>query len=173
MQDSPAMETRRTHRSAPAPRLRIRLGSAADLVFLVANHRAMAWETERKRLQPAVVRRGTRALLRDPDRGFYLVADVDGRPAGQLLVTHEWSDWRDGDFWWIQSVFVRPDFRRRGVYRALHETVLALARRAPDVCGVRLYAARTNRKAQRTYETLGMERTPYVVYEQPLPRRKR
>jgi GNAT superfamily N-acetyltransferase len=173
MQDSPAMKARRPQRSATAPQLRIRLGSAADLAFLAANHRAMAWETERKRLDPAVARRGTGALLRDPGRGFYLVADVDGRPAGQLLVTHEWSDWRDGDFWWIQSVFVRPAFRGRGVYGALHETVLALARRAPDVCGVRLYTTGTNRRAQRIYERLGMERTPYVVYEQPLAGRKR
>ncbi|MBI5501521.1 MAG: GNAT family N-acetyltransferase [Deltaproteobacteria bacterium] len=146
--------------------VRIRLAEASDLAFLAGNHRAMAWETEHRRLDPAVVRRGTRAVLHDPARGFYLVADLDGRPAGQLLVTHEWSDWRDGDFWWIQSVFVRPAFRRAGVYRMLHAAVSVLAAHAPSVRGLRLYAASTNRAAQRTYEKLGMTRTGYVVYEQ-------
>ena len=146
--------------------MRIRLAEAADLGFLAENHRAMAWETERKRLDAAVVRRGTRAVLRDPGRGFYLVADLDGQPAGQLLVTREWSDWRDGDFWWIQSVFVRPAFRRAGVYRMLHAAVSVLAESAPGVRGLRLYAARTNLAAQHTYEKLGMKKTPYVVYEQ-------
>jgi len=153
--------------------IRVRDGRTSDLEFLAANHRAMARETERKTLPAAVVRRGTRAVLRDPSRGFYLVAEADGRPAGQLLVTHEWSDWRDGDFWWIQSVYVRPPFRRRGVYQALHEAVAALARHAGNVRGIRLYTARTNRPAQATYRSLGMQRTIYDVYEQLLaaPRR--
>jgi len=152
--------------------IEVRPGCTADVVFLAANHRAMAWETERKRLDPATVRRGTRAVLHDPQQGFYLVAEVDGRPAGQLLVTHEWSDWRNGDFWWIQSVYVRAPFRGRGAYRALHESVLVLARRAGDVCGVRLYVARSNRRAQAVYRALGMERTVYDVFEQPVRRRR-
>ena len=146
--------------------VRIRLAGAADLKFLSENHRAMAWETEHRKLAPAVVRRGTRAVLGDPGRGFYLVADLDGKPAGQLLVTREWSDWRDGDFWWVQSVFVRPAFRRCGVYRMLHAAISVLAAHAPNVRGLRLYAARTNLAAQRTYRKLGMKQTPYVVYEQ-------
>ncbi len=159
--------------SPPMIAIIVRDGRTSDLEFLAANHRAMAHETEHKILPPAVVRRGTRAVLRDPARGFYLVAEVDGRPAGQLLVTHEWSDWRDGDFWWIQSVYVREPYRRRGVYRALHSAVAALARHAGSVRGIRLYTARTNRAAQATYRSLGMRRTIYDVYEQLLPAPRR
>ena len=159
--------TSRSKSAGPRRRaVRIRLGGASDLKFLAENHRAMAWETERRKLAPAVVRRGTRAVVDDPSRGFYLVADLDGKPAGQLLVTREWSDWRDGDFWWVQSVFVRPEFRRCGVYRMLHAAISVLAAHAPNVRGLRLYAARTNLAAQRTYRKLGMKQTPYVVYEQ-------
>ena len=153
--------------------IRVRDSRASDLEFLAANHRSMARETERKTLPAAVVRRGTRAVLRDPSRGFYLIAEVDGRTAGQLLVTRDWSDWRDGDFWWIQSVYVRPAFRRRGAYRALYSAVADLARHAGIVRGIRLYTARTNRAAQSTYRSLGMQRTIYDVYEQLItaPRR--
>jgi ribosomal protein S18 acetylase RimI-like enzyme len=148
-------------------RVTVRPARPGDLSFLADNHRAMAWETERKRLAPAVVRSGTRAVLRDGAHGFYLVAEADGRPAGQLLVTREWSDWRDGDLWWIQSVYVRPGSRRLGVYGALHAAVLERAARA-RVRAVRLYVERTNRGAQATYRRLGMTRTGYLVFEQPV-----
>ncbi len=94
------------------------------------------------------------------------MAEVDGRVAGALLLTREWSDWRDGWFWWIQSVHVEREARRQGVYRALHEEVLRRALAAGDVVGVRLYVEQANVAAQRTYERLGMLRSHYVVYEQ-------
>ena len=113
--------------------------------------------------------RGVEAVLSDPGHGFYVVADTGGEIAGSLLVTFEWSDWRNGRFWWIQSVYVRPAYRRRGVYRALHEFVRDRARSTGGVVGLRLYVERENAVAQRTYAALGMDETPYRMYEEPLP----
>ena len=128
----------------------------------------MALETEAKSLPMETLLPGVEAVLRDPDHGFYLVADSGGEIAGSLLVTFEWSDWRNGRMWWIQSVYVRPAHRRRGVYRALHEAVRERARAAGDVVGVRLYVERENVAAQRTYAALGMSETPYRIYEEML-----
>jgi len=109
------------------------------------------------------------AVLRDPDpdrgRGFYLLAEAEGQVVGQLLVTTEWSDWRNAFFWWVQSVYVAPSYRRRGVYRALDSYLRAEARRRGDVCGLRLYVARTNRVAQQVYASLGMARSHYDMFE--------
>ncbi len=111
------------------------------------------------------VRQGVAAALADESLGFYAVAEVDGQLAGQLMVTFEWSDWRNGLFWWIQSVYVRPEFRRRGVYRALHRHVADAARAAGGVCGLRLYVERENTVARQVYESLDMRRTRYRMYE--------
>lgn len=137
----------------------------ADAPELVQFNCDMARETEDTHLDPTVVKAGVNALFEHPERGFYVVADAGRRLAGSLMVTHEWSDWRDGMFWWIQSVYVRPEYRRRGVYRTLYRFVEAMAADHPEVCGFRLYVERGNRRAQQTYESLGMERTPYLVYE--------
>ncbi len=125
----------------------------------------MALETERRRLNRARVQRGVRALLKDPAKGTYHVAEAGGAVAGQLLITHEWSDWRDGDFWWIQSVYVAPEFRQRGVFRALFNHVHKLAKARNSVCGLRLYMHAENSRARRTYERLGMRRSNYEVFE--------
>ncbi|HKX46089.1 MAG TPA: GNAT family N-acetyltransferase, partial [Planctomycetota bacterium] len=133
---------------------------------------AMARETEDKSLDPAVLERGVRRALADPAKGRYLVAEQDGRAVGGLLLTLEWSDWRDGWFWWIQSVYVEPEARGAGAYRALHEHVLAEARRDPDVRGVRLYVEVENTRARAVYERLGMAELAYRVYGLELaPRR--
>ncbi|GAA0700394.1 GNAT family N-acetyltransferase [Dyella marensis] len=124
----------------------------------------MAWETESKRLDPEVLARGVAAVFDEPRRGFYLVAERDGEPVGCLLVTYEWSDWRCGDFFWIQSVYVTASARRGGVFRAMYEAVVARAREARAV-GVRLYVETENERAQRTYAGLGMERCHYFMYE--------
>ena len=129
----------------------------------------MALETERKVLLPRVIGAGVRGLLRRPDSGFYTVAERDGEVIGALMVTKEWSDWRNGDFWWIQSVYVRPEFRRRGVYRRLYRHLQALAANKRAVCGFRLYVERDNRRAQATYRASGMERTRYLVFEELKP----
>jgi ribosomal protein S18 acetylase RimI-like enzyme len=145
----------------------IRAATSADVADLVAWNTAMAWETERKTLDPGRLRRGVEGVLEQPARGFYLIAAIAGEAAGGLLVTREWSDWRCGDFWWIQSVYVLPAARRRGVFRALHAAVEERAREAGAV-GLRLYVETENTRAQATYEGLGMERCHYFMYEAPL-----
>ena len=126
----------------------------------------MAWETEGKTLDRELLRQGLDALLRHEDRGFYTVAEVGGRVVGQLMITYEWSDWRNGYFWWFQSVYVAPSFRCRGIFRALYEHIRDLAKSRPDVCGLRLYVHRDNRHAMDTYRKLGMTLTEYLLCEE-------
>ena len=146
------------------PPLSIRLATVADIPDLLAWNSAMAWETEHKRLDPAVLERGIAGVLEQPRRGFYLIAEHDGVAVGGLLLTYEWSDWRNGDFWWIQSVYVIPAARRSGVFRALHADVAQRARAAGAV-GLRLYVETENERAQATYAQLGMRSCPYWMYE--------
>lgn len=126
---------------------------------------SLARETEQRQLDLATVTAGVQALLADPARGIYFVAESDGQVVGQLLITHEWSDWRNGDFWWIQSVYVLERFRGGGIFRALFEHVQALARTRPDVCGLRLYVEAGNTQAQTAYRRLGLTRTDYEMFE--------
>ena len=130
---------------------------------------AMAQETEHKVLDPRTVDQGIRAVLDQPRRGAYFVAEGGGQAVGTLMLTYEWSDWRNGDWWWIQSVYVAPGHRRKGVYAALYAHVLAGAKADPAVCGLRLYVERDNANAQRTYEALGMVDAGYRMYEAPTP----
>lgn len=146
-------------------RIRIRKALVDDAPQLVQFNCAMALETEDVELDHDVVTAGVRALFDHPDRGFYLVADVTERLAGSLMITNEWSDWRNGMIWWIQSVYVRPEYRRQGVYRSLYEFVKSMAKEATEVCGFRLYVERDNLRAQETYPSLGMDKTRYFVYE--------
>ncbi|KZC39674.1 MULTISPECIES: GNAT family N-acetyltransferase [Rhodanobacter] len=147
--------------------LQIRAATPADVPALAAWNAAMAWETERKRLDGATLERGVRGVFEQPRRGFYLVAEHDGAAVGCLLVTYEWSDWRNGDFWWIQSVYVVPAARRVGAFRALYAEVARRAAAAGAV-GLRLYVETENGRAQATYEGLGMQRCHYFMYEAPL-----
>jgi ribosomal protein S18 acetylase RimI-like enzyme len=147
----------------------LRLATQADARVLTEFNSAMALETERKQLLPEVIGVGVRALLDNPSSGFYVLAEEGGRVVGALLITKEWSDWRNGSFWWIQSVYVRPEFRRRGVYKALYRHVQALAAQDPGVCGFRLYVERENARAQATYRALGMTETDYRVFEELKP----
>ena len=155
--------------TAAHPPVSARLAVADDAATLAGFNRAMALETEAKVLGDEAVLPGVEAVLRDAGHGFYVVADTGREVVGSLLVTCEWSDWRNGRIWWIQSVYVRPGHRRRGVYRALHEFVRARARSTGGVVGLRLYVERDNAAAQRTYAALGMHETPYLVYEEMLP----
>jgi GNAT superfamily N-acetyltransferase len=152
--------------------LTIRPATAADEAVLVAFNAAIAWETEHKRLDPPTLAAGVRAVLADPGRGFYTVAERGGEVVGQMMVTFEWSDWRNGWFWWIQSVYVREDARRGGVFRALYRAIAERAAADPAVIGLRLYFERDNARAQETYRALGMSDTSYGMMEvYPLPGR--
>ena len=144
----------------------VRPASLDDLEALVNFNVAMSLETEGKTLDMELLRQGTRAVFDSSQRGFYLVAEADGSPVGSLLVTYEWSDWRNGWFWWIQSVYVRPEWRRMGVYSAMHRWILDTAKSRPDVCGVRLYVDRNNHAARKTYRSLGMSESHYDMFEE-------
>lgn len=148
--------------------LRIRRATAADVALLAGFARAMAWETERKALDEALVARGIATLLAEPVRGHYLLAESAGEVLGALMVTLEWSDWRCADWWWIQSVYVKEPARRRGVFSALYRDVAARAAADAGVCGIRLYVEHDNAVAQQTYERLGMQRSHYRMYEHAL-----
>jgi len=145
-----------------------------DEGVLVKFNAALAWETEQKSLQTDVVTAGVRAVFVDSARGFYTVATNDaGEVVGQMMVTFEWSDWRNGWFWWIQSVYVRHDVRRQGVFRLLYREIEKQAAADPGVIGLRLYVEHENAHARATYAALGMTETSYGLMEEyPLPGRK-
>ncbi len=147
------------------PEIRVRRASLADLETVVAFNAAMAQETEGKNLEQARLRAGVEAVLQREGLGFYLMAEIDREVVGQLLITTEWSDWRNSYFWWVQSVYVAPDHRRRGVYRALHNHVRTEALSRRNVCGMRLYVDRDNHIAQQVYRNLGMSHSHYALYE--------
>ena len=126
---------------------------------------AMALETEHKRLAPATVRAGVARGIANPAEACYFVAETEGGDVvGQLMVTFEWSDWRNGTFWWVQSVYVHPDHRARGIFKSLYQHVEQLAR-AAGACGLRLYVERDNARAQDVYRKLGMVDAGYAVFE--------
>jgi ribosomal protein S18 acetylase RimI-like enzyme len=143
----------------------IRDASADDAETIADYNNRMAEETEGKSLPAATVRRGVRRLLENPAHGRYWVAERAGMIAGQIMVTYEWSDWRDGQIWWVQSVYVPKQHRRAGVFTALYRHVSALAEAEADVCGIRLYVEKENIRAQQTYDALGMMHTHYRIME--------
>ena len=142
----------------------VRDAAPGDAEVLALFNEAMALETEGIRLDPAAIRAGVRAVLDDPSKGRYLVAERGGRVAGALLITHEWSDWRNGMFLWLQSVYVDPMHRKRGVFTRLFRRTEELAS-APGRCGLRLYMDAHNGAARAAYERLGMRHGNYLVFE--------
>ena len=147
----------------------IRQATRQDAAELSEFNINMAHETEGIELIPEVIEAGVRELIANPDRGYYLVVELDNGIQASLMVTTEWSDWRNGVFWWIQSVYVRPAYRRQGLYRELYARVKELAEQEPAVCGFRLYVERDNRVAQRAYAALGMRETGYKLFEELVP----
>jgi GNAT superfamily N-acetyltransferase len=150
--------------------LTIRDARPGDLDVIIDYNAGLARETEGKELDLGVLRRGVAIALDDPDRLRYWVAEAlgaDGSPrvVGQAAITREWSDWRSGWIWWFQSVYVHPDFRGQGTFRALYAHVRAIARQLPDVIGLRLYVEVNNERAKAVYQSLGMEPGGYDVYE--------
>lgn len=146
--------------------LQIRRACLADAGLITSANRAMAQETEGKDLAPNRITPGVQAALEDAAKAAYYIATLDGQPVGQAMVTREWSDWRNGWLWWFQSVYVLPECRRRGVFRALYEYVRQEAQANGEVRGLRLYVARSNRAAIATYQALGMEDAGYQLMEE-------
>lgn len=164
--------------------MKIRMAVLKDLEVIAEFNVNLARETEGLELDPETVRKGVEALLKDRAKGIYFVAETDEDPTatnskfkvqssmssvgwvvGQLCITYEWSDWRNGNFWWVQSVYVNKEFRGRGIFAALFEHVQRLARERPGVCGLRLYMEKENEPARRAYQKLGMKQTHYQVFE--------
>jgi ribosomal protein S18 acetylase RimI-like enzyme len=148
----------------------VRHAGYADVDTLLEFSAAMAQETEGRRLDRQRLREGTLAVLDAPERGFFIVAEILDREhhrlVGQLMVTFEWSDWRNGLFWWVQSVYVDPAWRRQGVYRTMYDTLSAKAKADPQVCGIRLYVEQSNHAAQAVYQRVGLAPSGYRVFEQ-------
>jgi ribosomal protein S18 acetylase RimI-like enzyme len=145
--------------------LQIRNALEFDAEQIAEFNSRIALETEGKRLAREIVVPGVEAMLADRSKGQYWVAEADGRVVGQIMVTYEWSDWRNGNVWWIQSVYVHGDYRRRGVFSALYRHVESLARQDSKVRGIRLYVEHENTRAQQTYQSLGMKMTDYRVMQ--------
>jgi GNAT superfamily N-acetyltransferase len=146
--------------------LSVRRAAAPDLPTIVDFNRRLARESEGKTLDPAVLTAGVTAALADPAKGPYYLAMDGGEIVGQMQITFEFSDWRNGWFWWVQGVYVRADARRRGVFRALYEHVREQAKLAGNVVGLRLYVEPSNHVARKTYESLGFAPAGYLLLEQ-------
>ena len=145
--------------------LTLRAASSADAHIIVDFNQKLAQETEGKMLDPGLLSRGVAALLGDPAKGRYFLAEEDGVILGQAMVTFEWSDWRNGWIWWVQSVYVRVDARRKGVFRSLYEHLKKTADMEAQAVALRLYVERDNLVAQKTYASLGMSPTSYLIME--------
>ena len=144
----------------------IREGSISDTPTISKFQQQMALETESKILNEWTVRQGVESVLKCPNKGFYIIAEADSKIIGSLLVTFEWSDWRNGWFFWIQSVFVDAVYRRQGVYRLMQSEVIRRTKASGNCCGIRLYVEKDNRNAQKVYRNLGMHETDYYLYEE-------
>jgi GNAT superfamily N-acetyltransferase len=146
-------------------RLEIRSAQFDDWPTIADFNTRLAYETEGKRLDPDTIAQGVRTLLLQPQHGRYFVACIQDRIVGQIMHTREWSDWRNGEIWWLQSVYVLSEFRQRGVFRALFAHLQSLAQASSDVIGLRLYVEEHNTRAQEAYLTLGLKRAGYAVME--------
>ena len=147
------------------PSITIRPAAPADGPLIAKFNALMALETEHRTLEHKVLRLGVEAVLGDRSKGIYYVAEIGGTVVGQLMITYEWSDWRNGTFWWIQSVYVLEEYRGKGVFKTLFQFIEREAKSRKDVCGLRLYAEKENERAKETYERLGMKKTSYELFE--------
>ena len=146
----------------------IRSAGPDDISDIAQFNIAMAQETEERQLDPETIQSGVSGVIQNHAHGFYLIAERDQVAVGSLLITFEWSDWRNGTLWWIQSVYVKPEHRRTGVFKALYVAVIARARAAKSVRGIRLYVEQENLDAQSVYQKLSMQKTPYQMFERML-----
>jgi GNAT superfamily N-acetyltransferase len=157
--------TRRDSRKSDHKTMHIRKATRNDSQVIGSFQIAMARETENICLDTKTVTEGIKAVFEDPSRGIYFVAEKQGEVVGSLMVTFEWSDWRNSYFWWIQSVYVKPEIRRKGVFKQMYLYLHERVKKESSLCGLRLYAEKTNRIAQHTYKSLGMNADHYVMFE--------
>ena len=148
--------------------VKIRIASLKDASTIAEFNKAMALETENKILNPEVLLQGVTSVLKKPELGFYVVAELNNKVVGCLMITTEWSDWRNGVFWWIQSVYIHPEHRRCGIYSKMYEHIKIIAAENSQVCGFRLYVDQENEIAQKGYVSLGMKKTNYILFEEIL-----
>jgi ribosomal protein S18 acetylase RimI-like enzyme len=142
----------------------IRKATPGDATAIIDFQQKMAWETEKMTLIPEIIEPGVNAVFGNPDRGQYLVAEENGAVVASLLITYEWSDWRNTNVWWIQSVYVLPGFRRKGIFRSMYVHIKTESEKE-GAAGLRLYVETNNLSAQYTYESLGMRSDHYKMYE--------
>jgi ribosomal protein S18 acetylase RimI-like enzyme len=145
--------------------IKIRPGLLFDIQIIAEFQVKMAWETETMKLDPPTVDKGVAAVFDDPSKGKYWLAEVNGQVVGCLLTVPEWSDWRNGTVLWIHSVYVREEFRKHGVYKSLYQHLKSMVQESKDLRGLRLYVDKTNVKAQKVYESLGMSGEHYHLFE--------
>ncbi len=143
----------------------IRDAHAQDLSLIVDFQMKMALETESLQLNASTLEQGVRAVFDQPEKGRYFMAETDNRVCGSMLITYEWSDWRNSTVWWLQSVYVLPQYRRKGVFAAMYGHAKAIVKGDSALSGLRLYVDRNNLPAQKTYQSLGMDGNHYKVYE--------
>lgn len=142
----------------------IRKAAPEDAIIISDFQQKMAWETEKMTLEPEIINKGVNAVFHDPSHGQYWVAEENGKVVASLLITYEWSDWRNSNVWWFQSVYVLPDWRRKGIFRSMYLNIKSEADKV-GVAGLRLYVETNNSRAQQTYVALGMQEEHYRMYE--------
>jgi ribosomal protein S18 acetylase RimI-like enzyme len=148
--------------------IQIKEASQQDAETLTYFNTNNALETENMTLDPETALLGVKYVLNNPEKGFYLIAEKQGKIIGSLMITTEWSDWRNGDFWWIQSVYVLPEGRKQGAYKLLYRYVKSIAAQKGNIRGIRLYVEKNNQVAQNTYLALGMKDSDYFLFEEKI-----
>jgi len=147
------------------PSIHIRPAILEDYTLIAENNRKMAWETEEKILEGETIQKGAYEGIKKSNRCRFFLAEIGGKVVGQAMVAYEWSDWRNGEFWWIHSVYVNPENRKQGVFKKIYEFIEALAKSNPEVCGLRLYVENENINAQNVYSKLGLKDARYKIFE--------
>lgn len=145
--------------------LNIRKAVISDVDVIAENNYKTAFETENISFDKNTLLKGAKSVIEDESKGTYFLAEIDGKVVGQLMMTKEWSDWRNAEFWWIMSVYVEERYRRQGVFKSLFQHLSEKAKAAGDVCGLRLYVEKNNKAAQNTYSSVGMKESYYRIYE--------
>ena len=144
--------------------MEISIGTYNDIEAITGFQIAMALESEGTVLDPEKVHNGVTAVMEDESKGRYIIARTEDRPVASLMITREWSDWNNGWYWWIQSVYVMPEYRCKGIFKAMYTKVIEMAKEQ-NIAQVRLYVDRYNTNAQKVYQKLGMEECHYLMYE--------